>query len=180
MENVLGNAYLESMIKRFASYKELGDKTFAQIRDADFHFRPNEESNSIAVIVHHMSGNMLSRWTGFLTEDGEKTWRKRDTEFEFREDSRDEVIAAWEKGWSCLLSALGSLTAADLLSKVKIRSESLLALDAINRQLAHYAYHVGQIIYLGKVLRNDEWKSLSIPRGQSKTHYPASPGNRPS
>jgi len=163
----LGNEFLQSAIKRLAYYKELGDKTFAQLSDKDFHFQPNEESNSIAVIVQHMAGNMLSRWTDFLTSDGEKEWRNRDIEFEEQNLSKEQVIAFWEKGWDCCLGALNSLTEDDLLKTIHIRSEGLVVVDAINRQLAHYPYHIGQIIYIAKMVRNHDWQNLSIPKGNS-------------
>jgi len=163
----LGNEFLQSVIKRLGYYKELGDKTFAQLNDKDFHFQPNEESNSIAVIVQHMAGNMLSRWTDFLTSDGEKEWRNRDTEFEEQNLSKEQVIAFWERGWNCCLGALASLTEDDLLKTIHIRSEGLVVVDAINRQLAHYPYHVGQIIYIAKIIKNHDWQNLSIPKGNS-------------
>jgi hypothetical protein len=156
-------------------YKDLGDKTFEQLKDEDFHFRPNEESNSIAVIIQHMTGNMLSRWTNFLTEDGEKKWRERDDEFEIHSYGRKDLIAIWEKGWSCFLDTLQSLQDEDLLKIIHIRQEPLSVIDAINRQLAHYPYHVGQLIYIAKSLKNEEWKSLSIPKGQSQAYNTNAP-----
>lgn len=164
----LAKAYLDSAIKRLSYYKELGDKTFDQLSDTDLHFAPNAESNSIALIVQHMAGNMLSRWTDFLTTDGEKDWRNRDTEFEEQNLTKQQLISLWQKGWDCLLSSLNSLTEEDLLKTIYIRSEGLLVVDAINRQLAHYPYHVGQIVYLGKVIRNERWQNLSIARGHSQ------------
>jgi len=163
----LASTFLDSAIKRSRYYKELGDRSFAQIGDADFHARPNGVSNSIAVIIGHVAGNMLSRWTHFLTEDGEKEWRRRDLEFEEPEIGRDGLIALWEKGWDCYLGALQALKEDDLLRTVHIRSEPLTVVDAINRQLAHYPYHVGQIVYLARMLRGEGWQSLSIPRGGS-------------
>jgi hypothetical protein len=164
----LGTIFLQSAIKRLLSYKELGDKTFAQLNDADFHYQPNEESNSIAVIIQHVYGNMLSRWTDFLTTDGEKEWRNRDTEFELHQQTKQQLIELWEKGWTCLLDTLHSLTEDDLLKTIHIRNEPLSVTDAINRQLAHYPYHVGQIIYIGKIIKDKNWSSLSIPRGKSE------------
>jgi len=160
----LGKEYLQTVIRRLKYYKDLGDKTFEQLSEADFHYRFNEESNSIAVIIQHMAGNMLSRWTNFLTEDGEKEWRQRDQEFEIHTNSKAELITLWEKGWSCFLDTLASLKKKDLKKTVKIRQEELSAIDAINRQLAHYPYHIGQIIYIGKMITSDNWKNLSIPR----------------
>src|SRR5687768_8733923 len=152
--NSIGKEYLETVTRRLKYYKELGDKTFLQLREEDFHYRPNEESNSIAVIIQHMAGNMLSRWTNFLTEDGEKEWRQRDDEFEIHTYTRQQLIATWEKGWSCLLDTLGSLTETDLVKTVSIRKEPLTVIDAINRQLAHYPYHIGQIIYIAKIIKD--------------------------
>lgn len=163
----LAVSFLQSAIKRLSYYKDLGDKTFAQLSDADFHFQPNDDSNSIAIIVQHMAGNMLSRWTDFLTSDGEKEWRNRDTEFEEQQLNKEQLIAFWNKGWNCCLGALNSLTEDDLLKTIYIRSEGLLVADAINRQLAHYPYHVGQIIYIGKMVRSGQWQNLSVPKGHS-------------
>jgi hypothetical protein len=163
----VGKEFLEMAIRRLKNYKDLGDKTFEQLDEKDFHFSPNHESNSIAVIIQHMAGNMLSRWTNFLTEDGEKPWRNRDGEFEDRKSTRQELLDFWEKGWACFLDALQRLKKKDLLKTVYIRSESLTVIDAIGRQLAHYPYHIGQIIYIGKLIRDEKWKNLSIPRGAS-------------
>ena len=154
--------------KRLKYYKELGEKTFAQLEEKDFHWQPSSESNSIAVIIQHVAGNMLSRWTNFLTEDGEKDWRKRDDEFEIHSYSKQQLIETWDKGWKCFIDVLESLTENDLLKTIYIRKEPLTAIDAINRQLAHYPYHVGQIVYIGRMIKNEEWKSLSIPKGDSK------------
>jgi hypothetical protein len=158
--------FLKDAIKRFTYYKELGDKTFEQLIEADFFYQPNEESNSIAIIIQHMYGNMLSRWTNFLTEDGEKHWRKRDAEFEIMECSKSDLLAFWNEGWKCLLDTLTSLTADDLDKTVYIRTEPLQVYDAILRQLAHYPYHVGQIVYIGRMIQSKNWKSLSIPKGK--------------
>jgi len=163
----IGTSFLQSAIKRLSYYKELGDKTLAQLSDADLHFQPNEESNSVAVIMQHTAGNMLSRWTNFLTEDGEKEWRNRDSEFEEQDLNKQQLIDLWQKGWDCCLASLHSLTEDDLLKTIYIRSEGLLVIDAINRQLAHYPYHVGQIIYLGKLIKNKDWQNLSIAKGNS-------------
>jgi len=152
MPTSLGSEYLQTAIKRLRYYKLLGEKTFEQLTDADFHYTPNAGSNSIAVIIQHVSGNMLSRWTNFLTEDGEKEWRSRDEEFEVHNYSKQQLIERWEKGWACFLEALGSLTEDDLLKTIYIRQEPLIVIDAINRQLAHYPYHVGQILYIGKIV----------------------------
>ena len=163
----LGTDFLNSAVKRLSYYKELGDKTFEQLNDADFHFIPNAGSNSIALIIQHTAGNMLSRWTDFLTTDGEKDWRNRDTEFEEQHLTKQQLIDFWQKGWDCLLNSLKSLTEEDLLKTIYIRSEGLLVIDAINRQMAHYPYHVGQIIYLAKLIKNEDWQNLSIAKGHS-------------
>ncbi|MEO6695541.1 MAG: DUF1572 family protein [Ignavibacteria bacterium] len=168
METLAKN-YLHNCIKEFKKLKELGDNTFMQIKDQDFFWSPDEESNSIAIIVRHLSGNMLSRWTDFLNSDGEKQNRNRDEEFDrlFYTD-KDDVIYRWEKGWKCLFETLESLKEDDLIKEVFIRKEKHSVIEAINRQLTHYGYHLGQIVYLGKHLECANWKSLSIPRGKSK------------
>jgi hypothetical protein len=162
--------YLSSCIKRFSEYKTLGDKTFAQLTDEQLHVQPNAASNSIAVIIQHLHGNMLSRWTNFLTEDGEKSWRKRDEEFEVQSSSKLELLALWEEGWKVVLNTLASLTEQDLSKTITIRLQPLTVMDAINRQLAHYSYHVGQIVYLGRWMKDGEWQSLSIPKGGSEAY----------
>ncbi len=163
----LGNEFLNSTIKRLSYYKELGNKTFVQLNEADFHFQPNETSNCIALIIQHMAGNMLSRWTDFLTTDGEKEWRNRDVEFEEQNLTKQQLIEIWDKGWDCCLNMLHSLTEADLLKTIFIRGEGLPVIDAINRQMAHYPYHVGQIIYIARIIKNTGWQNLSIPKGKS-------------
>jgi hypothetical protein len=168
--NSLAKEYLNTVIRRVKYYKDLGDKTFSQLKEADFHYQPNEESNSIAVIIQHVSGNMLSRWTNFLTEDGEKEWRQRDDEFSIHSYSKQQLLETWEKGWRCFLDTLESLQEDDLLKTIHIREEQLSAVDAINRQLAHYPYHIGQIIYIGRLIKNHEWKNLSIPKGHSQQY----------
>jgi hypothetical protein len=165
--NTIGAIYLDSVIKRFLTYKTLGDMTFAQLEEKDFFFVPTEESNSIAVIIQHLHGNMVSRWTNFLTEDGEKPGRSRDEEFSPPTNSAKELMAQWEKGWRCLIDTLRSLKEEDLLKTISIRHEPLIVIDAINRQLAHYPHHVGQIVYLGKMIREEHWQSLSISKGAS-------------
>ena len=173
--NSLAAEYLQTVIRRVKYYKDLGDKTFAQLsNDSDFHYHPNAESNSIAVIIQHMAGNMLSRWTNFLSEDGEKEWRQRDEEFAIHDYNKEQLLAIWETGWKCFISALESLGADDLLRTIQIRQEQLSAIDAINRQLAHYPYHVGQIVYLGRLIKDHDWKNLSIPRGHSQQYNLAS------
>lgn len=160
--------FLADCIKRFEYYKSLADKTFEQLQDQDFYFRPSPDSNSIAIIIQHMYGNMLSRWTNFLVEDGEKEWRKRDAEFDDMQLSRQDLLSFWNEGWSCLLNALKQMTPADLDKTIYIRTEPLKAYDAIIRQMAHYPYHVGQIVTLGKMIRDKDFISLSIPKGGSQ------------
>lgn len=159
--------FLESTTKLFGYYKSLGEKTFDQLNNEEIRWKPNEASNSIALIVHHLSGNMLSRWTDFLTTDGEKPWRDRESEFAQDFSSKEEMIAAWQKGWDCLLNTLDSLKPEDLSRIVYIRNEGQTVIEVIHRQLAHYASHVGQIMYIGKQLKGNSWTSLSIPKGAS-------------
>jgi hypothetical protein len=167
---IIGQEYLKIVIERFKSVKSLGDKTINQLSEEDIFWTYNNESNSAAIIVKHMSGNMVSRWTDFLTSDGEKDFRKRDEEFNNDLSSKSEVMAVWEKGWQALMNALMTLTEQDLLKTITIRGERHLVMDAIERQLAHYAYHVGQLVYIGKQVKHDEWESLSIPKGRSEDY----------
>ena len=160
--------YLESIKKHFNQYKSLGDKTLEQLDEENLFWQYNDASNSIAIIIQHLWGNMLSRWTNFFTEDGEKEWRERDQEFEKVIKTKEELILKWDAGWECLFAAIDSLTDKDLDRIIYIRKEPLSVVDAVNRQLAHYSYHVGQIVYLGKMQLNDRWISLSIPKGNSK------------
>ena len=160
-------SYLESALHQFNYYRSVAEKTFAQLTDEQLFWQYNAESNSVAMIVQHISGNMLSRWTDFLTSDGEKDWRNREAEFDTVIKTREEMIAEWEKGWQCLLDAVAPLTEADLDKTVYIRAEAHSVAEAINRQLAHYPYHIGQIVFIGKMLADDQWKSLTIPRGRS-------------
>ena len=164
------NNYLESIKKQFEFYKLLGEKTIAQLPDEKLYWQYNKESNSIAIIVKHLWGNMLSRWTDFLTSDGEKQWRERDAEFENDINTREELLAKWNEGWSCLFDAINPLTDEDLEKEIFIRNMGHSVTEAINRQLAHYAYHVGQIVFIGKMISNEDWVSLSIPRGDSKNY----------
>lgn len=159
--------FLDSVVKRFREYKVLGEKTFEQLKDEEMHIQPNEASNSIAVIIQHLHGNMLSRWTNFLTEDGEKEWRNRDHEFEAHGFTKQQLIDKWNEGWTTVLNSIESLTKEDLSKIITIRTQPLNVVDAINRQLAHYSYHVGQIVYVGRWIRGKEWKSLSIPKNKS-------------
>ncbi len=145
----------------------LGDKTFSQLQDEKLFWQYNADSNSIATIVKHLWGNMLSRWTDFLTTDGEKEWRNRDAEFENDISSRQELIDKWEEGWNCLFTSLNSLTTDDLQKEIYIRNQGHSITEAINRQLAHYPYHIGQIVFIGKMACENNWTSLSIPKGKS-------------
>ena len=160
--------FLNDAIKRFKYYKDLGDKTFAQLSDKDILFKPSSDSNNIAMIVQHLYGNMRSRWTNFLTEDGEKEWRKRDDEFTSMNLSKADILSFWNKGWDCLLKTLESLTEADLDKTITIRSEPLQVYDAILRQLAHYPYHVGQIVTIGKMIKDTDFTPLSIAKNKSR------------
>ncbi|GAB3235404.1 DUF1572 domain-containing protein [Hymenobacter seoulensis] len=159
--------YLTSVRKQFEYYKLLGDNTFRQLPDEALFWQVNPESNSIATIVKHLWGNMLSRWTDFLTTDGEKEWRQREAEFDNDLQSRADMLAKWEEGWQCLFAALDSLTPANWDQLVYIRNQGHSVTEAINRQLAHYPYHVGQIVFIGKMVQAGAWQSLSIPRGNS-------------
>jgi Protein of unknown function (DUF1572) len=164
------NDYLESAKKQFEFYKMLGEKTFAQLSDEQLFWQANQESNSIATIVKHLWGNMMSRWTDFLTTDGEKEWRQRDAEFDNDIADRAELLAKWNEGWNCLFSAINPLTEADLTKEIYIRNMGHTVVEAINRQLAHYPYHVGQIVFIGKLVCDDKWISLSVPKGGSATY----------
>ena len=168
-------SFLPPTLARLRYYKHLGDLTFKQISDADFHFMPDNVSNSIAVIIQHMHGNMMSRWTNFLTEDGEKEWRQRDAEFQVHDFSREQLLQLWEEGWTCFFNAIEPLQPGDFERTITIRGESLTVIDAILRQLAHYPYHVGQIVYIGRMIRKEKWESLSIPVGESQ-HYNSGDG----
>lgn len=164
------NDYLTSVKKQFAYYKSLGEKTFGQLSDEQLCWQYNPESNSVAMIVNHMSGNMISRWTDIFTTDGEKPTRNREAEFTPSTATRQAILDSWEQGWKCLFDTLDKLTADDLDKIIYIRNQGHTVMEAINRQLAHYPYHVGQIVFLGKTLCNENWASLSIPRGQSDSY----------
>jgi len=162
--------YSESIKKQFEYYKSLGEKTIAQLPDEKLSWQFNKESNSIAVIIKHLWGNMLSRWTDLFTTDGEKPWRERDAEFDNDINTKEELMAKWDEGWKCLFDSIDSLKEEDLQKEVFIRNMGQTVTEALNRQLAHYAYHVGQIVFIGKMICNEGWISLSIPRGGSKTY----------
>ena len=177
---IMMSSTLTHAIDLYQYYKSLGEKAMAQTEDAALNWAPDEKSNSINVIIRHLHGNMLSRWTDFLTTDGEKEWRNRDGEFEERELSREELMQLWEEGWKCLFDALRALTAEDLDKTIYIRNMGQSVEDAIMRQLAHYSYHVGQIVYLARLTNEGNWKSLTIPKGDSQEYNKAKfePGKR--
>lgn len=161
---------ITSITKRFLTYKELGEKTFAQLNDQQIHWKHQEEDNSIYIIIKHMHGNMRSRFTDFLNSDGEKSWRKRDEEFTTDIAGPSEMIRLWNEGWDCLIKALKPLQDADLQKVVTIRNEKHTVADALLRQLTHYAYHVGQIIYIAKTLKGKDWQNLSVPKNRSEEY----------
>lgn len=161
-------SYLKDSIEVLRYYKKLAERAMAQVSDEGLLASPDPESNSIAVIVKHLAGNMRSRFTDFTTSDGEKPDRKRDTEFEAPPKTRAELMAMWEAGWKHVFDALTPLSDAQLSHKVYIRGEAHSVTQAIHRQVAHYAYHIGQVIYLAKHYSAANWKSLTIPRGKSE------------
>ena len=164
----LAQHYLADALQTFRDYEKLAERAFEQISDEDFFRTLDEESNSIAVNMKHMAGNMLSRWTDFLNTDGEKPERNRDIEFVILPGTtKDEMIAYWDKGWKCTFAAVEPLKPEDLMRTVRIRGQDHTVVQAINRQLAHYAYHVGQIVYLAKHFKSSDWQSLSVPRNRS-------------
>ena len=162
------NNYIESAKKQFSQYKSLGEKAMTQVPDDQLSWQFNPETNSITTIVKHMAGNMLSRFTDFFTSDGEKPWRNRDGEFQNEELTRENLMALWNQGWNCLFDILNALSPEDLSKIVLIRNEKHSVIEAINRQLTHYAYHVGQIVYISKMISDSNWKSLTIPRNGSR------------
>jgi len=168
MNAALAKHYLDDSIASFRAYKKLAEKALDQLSDDEFFVTLDEEGNSVAVIMKHMAGNMFSRWTDFLTTDGEKPNRNRDLEFLIEATtSKKDVLEYWQRGWQCVFDALEPLRAEDLGRKVLIRGEEHTVIQAINRQLMHYANHIGQIVFLAKHFRSTEWKSLSIPRNRS-------------
>lgn len=164
------NSYLESVKKQFLYYKTLGEKAMDQLEPEQLFVSMNEDTNSIATIVKHLSGNMLSRWTDFLTSDGEKEWRNRDDEFVGTIKTKEKLLTIWNKGWACFLDTLNELEANQLSQIIYIRNEGHTVIEAINRQLAHYPYHIGQIVFYAKMLKNSEWTSLSIPKNKSNSY----------
>ncbi len=159
--------FLESAKKQFLYYKTLGEKAISQLEDEQLFISLNQDTNSIAQIVKHLSGNMLSRWTDFLTSDGEKEWRNRDDEFVDTYQSKEELLESWNKGWDCLFEAINPLKPEQLSDIIYIRNEGHSVVEAINRQLAHYPYHIGQLVFYAKLLKKTEWESLSIPKNKS-------------
>jgi hypothetical protein len=159
--------YLKSAIKQFEYYKGVAEKAMAQLNDADLFWQANEECNSIATIVQHIHGNMLSRWTDFFTTDGEKEWRNRDAEFEPVLNTREQLMQKWNEGWACLFNALDTINESNWHTTIYIRNEPHTVVDAVNRQLAHIPYHIGQIVFIGK-MRAQAWTALTIPKGASK------------
>lgn len=172
----LGTLFLQSARARFASLRRVGERAMEQIEDSDLDWQANPEVNSVRIIVQHLRGNMLSRWTDPLTTDGEKADRHRDAEFiADKALDRAALMQAWEEGWACFFGALDSFTPEDLEKTIYIRGEAHSLVDAINRQLMHVAYHVGQIVQIGKERAGERWKSLSIPRGRSEQYRPGAP-----
>jgi len=167
-DQAIGQHYLADALHTFRDYKKLAEKAMAQTSEADFFRSLDPESNSIAVIVKHLAGNMLSRWTDFLTTDGEKPNRHRDMEFEMLpQTTKEQMLSFWEHGWQCVFAAIEPLTPADLMKVVKIRGQDHTVVQAINRQISHYANHVGQIVLLAKHFKGDAWQTLSVPRNRS-------------
>ncbi len=159
--------YLTSVLKQFEYYKNLGEKTFNQLTFEELSLQHHSYSNSITIITKHIIGNMLSRWTNFLTEDGEKSWRERDSEFTDTYTSKEELITSWNAAWNVLFTAIEPLEKTDLERIIYIRNQGHTVIEAINRQLAHYSYHIGQIVFIGTLLKKEDWKSLSITKGES-------------
>jgi hypothetical protein len=161
------SSFLKSSLLQFRYYKELGEKTFEQVPDIKLSFQINNETNSINMIVKHLSGNMISRWTDFLNSDGEKEFRNRDDEFNDTIESKKEMMEIWEQGWNVLFDTLEGLSFQDLEKINYTRNEGHTVIESINRQLCHYSYHIGQIVMIGKIICGDKWNSLSIPKGES-------------
>jgi hypothetical protein len=161
-------SYLDDSLTLFRYYKKLGDGALRQVSDEGLNATIGADMNSIAVIVRHLAGNMKSRWTDFLTSDGEKPFRDRDAEFEDPQLDRKALLDMWEEGWACVFTALEPMTEASMHQTITIRGEKHSVMQAINRQMGHYAYHIGQIVLLAKYLAGDQWSTLSIPRGDSK------------
>jgi hypothetical protein len=169
MNDAIARTYLDDAYRSFRGYRRLAEGALEQVTDEELFSQLDPESNSIAMLMQHLAGNMRSRWTDFLTSDGEKPGRHRDREFEMKPGTtRAELMREWNEGWELALSTIQSLKPEDVLREITIRNERRTVLYAIQRQVAHYAYHVGQIVYLAKHFRGAQWKSLSIPKGQSE------------
>lgn len=178
-ENPVAVAYLDEVRRNFRGYKRVAEGALAQLQDADFFYAPDSESLSVALLMKHISGNQRSRFTDFLTTDGEKPDRNRDQEFELSPGvTREQLMRSWEEGWNRVFQALAGLHPADVTRTVYIRGEAHSVVQAINRALGHYAYHVGQIVYLGKHIRKADWKTLSIPKGKSAEYNALKPEDR--
>ncbi len=162
--------YLDGIKKQFNYYKSLGEKTMNQLSEEHLFWQYHQDSNSIAIITKHLWGNMKSRWTDFLTTDGEKEWRERDAEFDNDIKTKDELMSKWNDGWQCLFEALESINTTNFDQPVYIRNIEHTITEAINRQLAHYSYHIGQIVFIGKMIKSEQWQSLSIPKGKSSVY----------
>jgi hypothetical protein len=167
---MIENNYLVSIQKQFLYYKTIAEKAIDQLEPEQLFVSVNEDTNSIAMIIQHLAGNMLSRFTDFLTSDGEKDWRNRDREFEEVISGKTELMDLWQNGWDCFINAINALTPEQLASIVYIRNEGHTVVKAINRQLAHYPYHIGQIVFYAKMLKQSEWNSLSIPKNKSNSY----------
>ena len=172
-------AYLDEVRRNFRGYKRLAEGALAQLKDAEFFYAPDEESLSMALLMKHINGNQRSRFTDFLTTDGEKPDRNRDQEFELEAGvTREQLMQRWEGGWKCVFDALTALQSSDLSRTIYIRGTPHSVIQALQRALAHYAYHIGQIVYLAKHIRKAEWKSLSIPKGKSAEYNAVKPNDR--
>lgn len=178
-ENWVAVAYLDEVRRNFRGYKRLAEGAFAQLHDADFFYAPDPESLSVALLIKHITGNQRSRFTDFLTSDGEKPDRNRDQEFEMQAGvTRNDLMRWWEDAWNCVFQALAALQPAEIGRTVFIRGQMHSVIQALQRALAHYAYHVGQIVYVAKLIRKAEWKSLSIPKGKSAEFNTMKPEDR--
>jgi len=162
--------YLENIKNQFESYKEVADKTIKQLTEKDLYWKFNEESNDIACVITHISENILSRWTDFFESDGEKEWRNRENEFTTQNLSYNELIEKWERGWTCLFNALDSINESNFNKPILIRNRKVKLIESITRQIAHYPYHIGQIVFIGKMILNEKWNSPSIPKGKSNEY----------
>ena len=166
MKEIIQNYHADA-VQSFRNYKKMAERAMEQVNDEEFFTAIDAEANSIAVVVKHIAGNLVSRWSEFLTTDGEKPTRDRDAEFEIREDSRDALMEYWERGWKTLFDNIESLTPEDFSRTVTIRGQTHTIVEALNRQLSHYAYHIGQIVLLAKHFKSSEWQTLSIPKNRS-------------